>query len=261
MLRAQATGTLTLQTSKVDGVVQTVVTVNVTGAAASTDLSVTVNGIEIGPLTTDATGAGTLVAASNPTGTQTQLPVDFPTTGLSGTAVAVGSLTGTLAGSTNPTHGNCGNQAARNLSTTLTDSAGTATGTVTSVVSKVDGVKQTVLTISVAGATASSDLSVLIGGTEVGVLTTDTTGAGTLVLATTPTGTQVQLPADLVLNSGTTVTVGTTITGTLANTETGEDHHGHCTPTTGTTGTTSSASARSFTSSLFSSIAARGRRR
>jgi hypothetical protein len=96
-----ATGTVTYQMgSGCGGTVSTSLTVNVSGAAASSTLDVTIGGVTIGTLTTDSSGAGTLVLSSNPTGSQQTLPSNFPTSIAAGTAVAVGSLSGTFATAT-----------------------------------------------------------------------------------------------------------------------------------------------------------------
>jgi hypothetical protein len=50
----------------------------------------------VGQLTTDETGAGSLVLSSDPTGTQELLPAGFPTNVSAGSTVTVGTLSGTL---------------------------------------------------------------------------------------------------------------------------------------------------------------------
>jgi hypothetical protein len=77
--------------------------VSVTGAAASSTLNVAVDGTVVGQLSTDSTGAGSLVLSSNPQGSEQQLPTNFPTTIAAGSTVTVGTLTGTLAAETTPT--------------------------------------------------------------------------------------------------------------------------------------------------------------
>jgi hypothetical protein len=178
----------------------------------------------IGTLTTDSTGAGTLVLSSNPTGSQQALPSNFPTNIAAGSTIAVGTLSGILAAPTPPTMpGGCGQSSSVNLTAPLVDSVGDATGTATFVSSTSKGVTNTVFSLSVTGATASTTLtvSVTVGGTTtvIGTLTTDSTGAGTLVLATNPTGSEQSLPANFPTNiaAGTVVSVGS-LSGTLATT-------------------------------------------
>jgi hypothetical protein len=96
-----ATGTVTYQIgSGCGGTVSTSLTVTVSGAAASSTLDVAIGGVTVGTLTTDSSGAGTLVLSSNPTGSQQALPSNFPTSIAAGTVVTVGSLSGTFATAT-----------------------------------------------------------------------------------------------------------------------------------------------------------------
>jgi hypothetical protein len=157
------------------------------------------------------------------------LPTDFPTAIGADTAITVGTLSGTLVADADSGdgesggHGDCHHSSGdTSLSASLTDSdtTSTATGTATYQVDSESG--DTTFSVSVTGATASSTLDVSIDDTVVGQLTTDETGAGSLVLSSNPTSTQQQLPADFPTNlsAGSTVTVGT-LTGTLASTSTG----------------------------------------
>jgi hypothetical protein len=77
----------------------------VTGAAANSTLDVAIDETVVGQLTTDNTGAGSLVLSSNPSGTEQALPLDFPTNLSAGSTVTVGTLTGTLASSGSATNG------------------------------------------------------------------------------------------------------------------------------------------------------------
>ena len=55
-------------------------------------------GTVVGQITTDSSGDGSLILSSNPKDSNEQsLPTNFPTTITSGTAVTVGTLSGTLA--------------------------------------------------------------------------------------------------------------------------------------------------------------------
>jgi hypothetical protein len=226
-----ATGTATYSTQTVEGEVQTTFSVTVAGAAADTTFDVAVGDTVVGQLTTDETGAGSLVLSSNPTGTEQQLPADFPTAIGADTAITVGTLSGTLAADTDSSdgesggHGGCHHSSVdTSLSASLTDSdtTSTATGTATYQVDSESG--DTTFSVSVTGATVSSTLDVAIDDIVVGQLTTDETGAGSLALSSNPTSPQQQLPADFPTNlsAGSTVTVGT-LTGTLASTSTGTD--------------------------------------
>lgn len=213
-----ASGTVTYQTGKVDGTVQTTFSVSVTGAAADSTLDVSVGGTSVGTITTDDTGAGSLVLSSNPTGTQQSLPDDFPTTVDAGTAVSVGTLAGNLATQTR-SEGGC-SAARTSLSATLSDpDNASAAGTINYKTSTVDGTTQTVFSVSVTGAAADSTLDVTVGSTVVGQLTTDDTGAGSVEWSSDPTGTQQALPTNFPtsIDPGTTVSVGT-LSGTLSST-------------------------------------------
>jgi hypothetical protein len=98
---------------------------------------------------------------------------------------------------------------------TLTDATG-ATGTATVTTKTYNGTTTTKFTVSVSGATASSPLDVVIDGTTVGTLTTDSTGAGTLTLSSNPSGTEQSLPPNFpAVSSGSTITVGS-LSGTFA---------------------------------------------
>jgi hypothetical protein len=224
-----AAGTATYSThTSAAGEVETTFKASVTGATADTTFDVTVGDIVVGQVTTDDTGAGSLVLSSNPTGDEQQLPSDFPTDVGADTAISIGTLSGSLAADTDSgdgdsgDHGGCHHSSAStSLTTTLTDSdtTSTATGTATY---KVDGeTGDTAFSVSVTGAAASSTLDVAIDDIVVGQLTTDETGAGSLVLSSNPTGTEQALPLDFPTNlsAGSTVTVGT-LSGAFASTTT-----------------------------------------
>jgi hypothetical protein len=200
---------------------------SVTGATASSTLDVTIGGTIVGQITTDANGAGTLVLSSNPTGTQQPLPANFPASIVAGTAVSIGTASGTLAAptATSGDSGDCHASHHTNLSAALTDTSSSATGTVAYRTGTSAGTTTTTLTASVTGAAASSTLDVTIGGTIVGQVTTDANGAGTLVLSSNPTGTQQPLPANFPtsITAGTTVTIGT-LSGTFAHGESSVSH-------------------------------------
>ena len=173
-----ATGTATFKTYTEDGVTETTLKVSVTGATASSTLSILVGGTTVGTLTTDSTGAGSVVLSTNPKGTE-QAFTTAPTGVTAGTSVDVDTLTGNLAVATH-TGGGCQSGERSTFTAALTDPNSTATGTATFTSTTKHGVTSTTLNISVTGAAASTALDVLIGTTSVGTLTTDDTGAGTL---------------------------------------------------------------------------------
>jgi hypothetical protein len=207
------TGTASYSTKTTDGVATTKLSVSISGAAASSTLDVTIAGTVVGQLATDETGAGSLVLSSNPTGTEQTLPTDFPTDISADMAITVGTASGTFV-AVDDTSGGCESVGHTSLTAALTDATSTATGTAT-YKAAADG-SSTVFSVTTTGAAASSTLDVAIDGTIVGQLTTDETGAGSLVLSSDPTGTQELLPAGFPTNvsAGSTVTVGT-LSGTL----------------------------------------------
>jgi hypothetical protein len=213
------TGTSWYSTSTVDGTTTTLFKVSITGAAADTTLDVSVDGTIIGQITTDANGAGKLVLSSNPQGAnEQQLPSNFPTTVAAGSTITVGTASGSLAAPTVTGDSGCGReQAGTTLSAQLTDSGPSATGTAAYWTGTVDGTATTKFKVSVTGAMASSTLDVAVDGTVVGQITTDTSGAGSLVLSSNPQGSEQQLPTDFPITAaaGSSVTVGT-LSGTLA---------------------------------------------
>ena len=116
---------------------------------------------------------------------------------------------------------------------TLTDSAGSATGTATYKTQYVDGAIETTFSASISGATANTTFDVAIGDTVVGQITTDDSGAGELLLSSNPTGTELALPDNFPTNIGadTAITIGT-LTDMLtadanSNPESGGSCHGH----------------------------------
>ena len=224
-----ATGSVFYSTGTVNGTTETLFKVSVTGAAADTTLDVSVGGTIVGQITTDANGAGTLVLSSNPDGSNEQsLPANFPTSVTTGTAVTVGTLSGSLATPTQTGTG-CGQHAGTTLTSALADpNSSSATGTATYYTSTVDGSTVTKLKVSVTGAAASSTLDVSVDGTVVGQITTDTSGAGSLVLSSNPHGSEQQLPSNFPTSiaAGSTVTVGT-LTGTLSSPSGESSNSGH----------------------------------
>jgi hypothetical protein len=107
------------------------------------------------------------------------------------------------------------------LTATLSDpNNSAASGTLTYETGSLFGVSVTLLKVSVTGAAASSTLDVTIGGTGgtvVGQIATDTSGAGTLVLSSNPSSSQLPLPSNFPtsITAGTAVSVDT-LSGTLA---------------------------------------------
>jgi len=198
---SSATGTVTFSKTSSKGTKATNFNISVSGAAANSTLGVAIDGVVVGQISTDGSGAGSLVLSSNPTGTQQQLPTNFPATVSADSVVTVGSLSGTLA-STHVSH-------KTTLTSQLTDSTGSGTGTATFNSNTENG--KTRLSLSVTGLAANTTLDVTIGGTVVGQVTTNSSGAG-MVKFKNPTTT---------VTSGSTITVGT-LSGTFATSSSGE---------------------------------------
>lgn len=214
-----ATGTATYKTYTVGGVAETKFTATISGAAADTTLDVSVDGVVVGQITTNANGAGKLELSSDPSSDETSLPADFPAAIAAGSAVSVGAAVGTLATPTNAGGGNggCSHGDSTHLTAAISDATSGVSGTVNYHTGTRDGVTNTKLTVKVTGATADSTLDVVIDGVTIGQVTTDANGAAKTVFATNPTGDQQQLPADFptTVAVDSTVTVGT-LTGTFA---------------------------------------------
>lgn len=100
------------------------------------------------------------------------------------------------------------------LSVQLSDDTGLAATVSYSTYTK-DGVTESELKVKVTGAAADSTLDVLVGDVLVGTIATDADGAGRLILSSDPEGDEQQLPADLSIAAGTTVSVGS-LSGALA---------------------------------------------
>jgi hypothetical protein len=90
---AATTGHARFVSETEDGMTDTKFAVDIKGAAASMPLEVSINGVVVGHLMTDATGAGMLVLSSK-AGT---LPANFPAMVAAGDKVTVGTATGVLA--------------------------------------------------------------------------------------------------------------------------------------------------------------------
>lgn len=214
-----ATGTVKLTTYTEDDATETRLKVSVTGAAADSTLDVTIGETVVGQITTDADGAGQLILSSEPEDDEQPLPDDFPTDVVAGTAVSVGSLSGTLAVGGGHA-GGCHSSDHTALNASLTDPDNSASaGTVAYHTKTRDGVTTTRFSVSVTGAAADSSLEVSIGDVVVGQVATDSTGAGTLVLSSDPADDESPLPANFPTSiaAGTTVTVGT-LSGTFEET-------------------------------------------
>src|SRR5262249_18585176 len=79
------------------GMTFTSLSVSIGGAPPNTMHDVTIKGVVVGTVMTDAEGEGQLTLSSNPHGSQQPLPANFPTGVMAGDMVSVGTAAGTLA--------------------------------------------------------------------------------------------------------------------------------------------------------------------
>jgi len=204
------TANVNVQTAKLFGLSETIVTVTGDASAAGTTVPVTVNGNAVGSVAIGSNGFGILI-----------LPTASITPAITtGGAVSVGGLTGTLATIT----GNNGHHDHDDggLTAMLADPANaSATANVTLKTASLLGVSQTAIKVTGDLSAAGTTVQVMIGGTAVGSLTLDASGNGMLVVPTATLGT----PA----TAGTPISVGS-LTGPLASgddNDAGEHHGGH----------------------------------
>jgi hypothetical protein len=92
----KATGIVTFHTSTTNGVASTRLKIEIRGAPANSELSVSVGDTQLGRVLTDSNGAGMLILATNPKGSiQQSLPANFSKEIAAGTDIHVGALSGT----------------------------------------------------------------------------------------------------------------------------------------------------------------------
>jgi len=228
-----------------------ILAVGVVGGAANATYEVTAGTTDLGALTTDANGNGRLILRStssssssasaattgNPVGT---LPADFTlaagaTIMLASTDTTVDPLNGTFAASSGDIglgggFGGCHggdhegdhegeHGSVARLVAPLTDNGASAGKAVFTTVTHADGTTDQILRVRVRGIDANASLDVSVDGTSVGTITTDDSGNGQLILSSNPHNANVgQLPAGLTVTSTSTITVGTSTTGTFSST-------------------------------------------
>jgi hypothetical protein len=240
-------GTAAYESETSDTNTTQVLVIRIIGGAANATYEVTVGTTDLGALTTDANGNGRLIlrSASSSSSSATPasssktvgtLPADFTlaagaTIALASTDTTVDPLNGMFAASSGDIglgglggchggehegdHGNVTRLVAQ-----LTDTSSTATGkAVFTTITHADGTTDQILRVHVRGADANASLDVSVDGTSVGSITTDDSGNGQLILSSNPHNSNVgQLPSGLNVTSTSTITVGTSITGTFSST-------------------------------------------
>lgn len=231
-----AVGFASYVTKTVNGVTTKQFDVAVSGAVAGAKLTVNVGGVDVGTITVNDNGTGSLSFSTNPKTGQTAFPTNFPTTVDATTAVKVGTdLNGTLATVTKPCRpgGNSGVTVTdvTRLAASLSDSTGTSTlkAKVSYHSATVNGTPMSAFRVCVSGGTAGQVVDVTISSTDattgvvtttsVGKITLDANGRGQLLYTTNPgsKGIAVAFPANFPtsITAGMTVSVDT-LTATLA---------------------------------------------
>jgi len=203
------TANVNVNTAKLFGVSETIVTVTGDASAAGTTVPVTVNGAAIGSVAIGSNGFGILIV---PTASITP-PIS------TGGAVSVGGLTGTLATITG-NNGHHDHDHDDGLSAALADPTNAAaTANLTLKTANLLGVSQTAIKVTGDLGAANTTVAVMINGTSVGSLSLDASGNGMLVVPTASLGTAA--------TTGTSVSVGS-LTGSLtsADDHDGGEHHG-----------------------------------
>jgi hypothetical protein len=211
-----ATAKVSYQTETEDGTTEASFSVKVHGAAANATLPVAIDGVVVGQVMTDANGNGSLVFSTHPHGSEVAFPADFPTSLAAGATVTVGTdLSGTLAVPNH--HGDEGDEGEVNLKASLTGSTA-ATATASFHTETDHGQVLSFFSVKVKGATAGAVLPVIVAGVNVGSITIDANGNGSLVFSTKPNGTTIlPFPANFpTLAANSTITVGTILSGTFA---------------------------------------------
>jgi hypothetical protein len=231
-------GSAEFKTSSTAG--QNSFTLMVTGLTASTTYTVEIGGTSIGTFTTDSTGAGSL--------TLSDLTTPPIASGSMLTVVDAGSntvLQGTFAPSSECHHG-------EELVASLTGAPGTSG---TADFKSDNSAGQNSFTLTVAGLTASTTYTVDVGGSSIGTITTDSTGAGSLTLSdltTTIAASSVLTVVDASNNTVLTGTFAIAAEGGGGDCHGGQDLTASLTGATGTSGTadfktSSTAGQNSFT--------------
>lgn len=221
-------GSVIYETEVHNGKTYTELAVVVRGATPGAKLDITITdpnavasaaAVVLGTITVDANGNGRLFLHSGPKST-TPLPANV----LAGFNVNVGTLAGSFAAPPTPT----GTVTETHLTTALADPNNTATsGKVEFVNVQGNGKSFTALNVTVKGPGAVDGAIVAIDGVQVGTLKLDSHGVGHLFLSSnlfdlhaTP------LPANFpTVKLGSVVTVGGTVTGTLAAPAPHGHHH------------------------------------
>ena len=191
------TATVTYTTGAIGGVSAAVLSITGDTTQEGQSESVVIGTTTVGTVSIDSSGSGTLLIQ----------PSVLAAAVASGTGVSVGTLTGSFAPSSSSTGsgGGCmgsgSSSTGTNLTSTVTNSAGNA-ATVTYQTGHLLGTQESVIKISGDTTDEGTSVEVSIGGTQVGSISVDSTGSGTLIV---PSSTISPAAA-----AGTSVAVGAT---------------------------------------------------
>jgi len=213
-----AAGSVSFESKSKGGKTSSELNVQVSGLAARTTFDVTVDGVVVGKVTTNAAGAGRLELKfgdkSNP------LPANFPTI-TANSVVAVGAnLSGKFDAPLRLDEHGPEVRAETHLAARLSDPTGASkiTGQSEFESETEHGMIISVFKVNVSNAAPNTTLNVKVDGVAIGSIVVDATGRGSLMLATTPlAGSSLPIPANFpALHAGSTITVGDVVTGTFA---------------------------------------------
>lgn len=231
-----AVGFASYVSKTVNGVTNKQFDVAVSGAVAGAKLTVNVGGVDVGTITVNDNGTGSLSFSTNPKTGQTSFPANFPTTVDATTAVKIGTdLNGTLAAITKPCPPGTGTGVTvtdvTRVAASLSDSTGTSTlkANVSYNSATVNGTVMSAFRVCVSGGTAGQVVDVTLSSTDattgvvtttsVGKITLDANGRGQLLYTTNPgsKGIAVAFPTGFPTSITAGMTVGVdTLTATLA---------------------------------------------
>jgi len=223
------TATVTYQTGNLLGTSETVV--NVTGDTLDegTSVALSINGVSVGTVAINSSGAGTLIVPT----------ASVSTTVAAGSTVILGTMNGTLAASTTTTSGGsgCGSSSESGFTAAVSDSAGD-TATVTFQTGKLLGTSESVINITGDTLDEGTSVALSINGTSLGTVAINSSGAGTLIVPTSTLSSTVAAGSTVVLGS----LSGTFAASTTSDSGSGDSgHSGGCGDSGSSSGTNLSA--------------------
>lgn len=235
------TASVVFESGSENGVAQIELEVRVRNSTPSTTLDVVLNSVNVGSVTTDASGNGVLLLAAAPSTTsELPLPANFPDVSTATTVQIGTTMSGTMSvpTSTNPyvSHegdsnhegdsefdhqrkpGSGSQDHGETQFTSLLAGTGAQLGYVQFESESHRGTLRNELGISVNSLTPNAALDVIIDGITVGQILTDADGHGDLDLSSLPVSArELALPANFpAIATGSTIQIGTELSGTFA---------------------------------------------